>query len=1583
MPIAVNAGEQEKSKQVSKSNWSNPQYVSHIPSQDTPPPSPAQASDADALSKYDAALALGLDQMADHKWEDALAAFETARNFKDTATLQAAIARVKQHIDEEVAAEHVATDIQTIIEDGRAEEAAKLANDAVQQYGETRFAEKLISLKRQADALAAASTNDKKGQFDRLKETYLAAKQDNQLRAAASALEQALQFGEDADLKKELDVLHDRLNRYDALRVQAAELRKDPARLEEAVDNLKQAAKIWDTPELQREIDDCNLALQNRRDRLAVTSFNVLGDIGVPEAGLFVANELLPLLRSKFEVVERSQLAKLEEELKLAPTALADDESGRRELGQIAKARYLVVGEITPVAGITVQARLVELASGLVVQTAEITAGSADQLRQKLPELARALMMSDEEKQKFQEEQVKDAAPVEQLQPAANAPIPAPPQPPNPQDPIPNPIMIGNPLPPPVGNLQANQFQQLPAQPAVLALPVFPADREALFRQRVFWAALQLGDNLFLRGRFRQALWNYQLCLNLFPEELAVRRRVEQCMLLLPADRFLVVRPRIAIFHFQTFGNALVVPPWLGPWSAQNIGPYFFPQYEVVWQPELFWWMWQLGISYRDVVFDPVARWYLAQVLNVRYFLFGTLVETASFNATTYLVDAQYGFLASSARIHVRTPAELRLRLGELAMLTKLPPAERLKYERDNAVWELLMADIRQRRDARDIAACRNLCLKALRLRPGNIEVLAFLDTLAREERRELVRAERENFRQRQILELSRVRQHQLELARAADLAGRNAERLAGERDEAERRRLRVQREQAVTNLLRQARTLNQQQAFVNATALFEAAVALQPNDDALLAELALAQARASEVARLREAGALAARERALREQREHEFEIARKRLEDDHRKHETEEMARRTFQEERDRKLYDRLLEAAQQLAVQHKLEQAILTARQAKQIRATPEIEKLLNQLLVETAEANAAKKGPAAKAELERELLAERERQQTASDSRRKYDVLLLQAQRELQAAKFEAAIDDFAAARKLFATDAALTGLRQAELGLHTKKAQEAAAKEQGARKEQLPQLLKKLIADADTALAAKNYDRAVSLFREANELDPKNDAVLVGLTKAQQSRERDLFQQRRKGEDEQKKVMFETLLDSGKANLAAKNYAAAVLSLTEASKLFPQNAEAKAALADAQAQVAGDAQAKAETQRKSEQYQRLLAEGRLSLKLKQYDKAADAFRGMLRLMPGDKAADSLLQDAVKAKADAEAAVAAQQQAARKMTDFANALSKAKAALAAGRLEEAAAAARNAAQVDANNPELIQLLADLRKAQDTKSADDAAMKNKLRQFNDLLSKAEQALASKKYDEATRLAEEARKLFPGDPKLADLLARVAGQKQGQNQMAAYNSAMADAEKAFQAKSYDDALKAVAAALKIAPNDKNALALQKQIENAKSEGMAAKRKQDFNRLMQQARTAFTAKNYNEAAKDVQAALALFPNDPDATRLLADIKKAMQAPAVPALPPLYVKQMDAGATDEKQARYDLALTAYSAALRIVPNDEKASKKVDFCKAMINGNNSLAAKKYADAVKAFESALKLFPDDANAKQGLSRAKSGK
>src|SRR5262249_9331042 len=155
--------------------------------------------------------------------------------------------------------------------------------------------------------LAAAPVRDAGERRDRLAREARAALQDGNLRAAGLAFEQALQDGDDPDLRRQYDHVRTRLSRYDDSRRKAADLRHQPATLEEAVAALRDAAAAWDTPQVRQEIDEYNLALARRRDRLAVAEFEVRGEVGLASVGKVLADELLPALKGRYDVVERGQ----------------------------------------------------------------------------------------------------------------------------------------------------------------------------------------------------------------------------------------------------------------------------------------------------------------------------------------------------------------------------------------------------------------------------------------------------------------------------------------------------------------------------------------------------------------------------------------------------------------------------------------------------------------------------------------------------------------------------------------------------------------------------------------------------------------------------------------------------------------------------------------------------------------------------------------------------------------------------------------------------------------------------------------------------------------------------------------------------------------------------------------------------------------------------------------------------------------------------------------------------------------------------------------------------------------------------
>src|SRR5262249_10153173 len=199
---------------------------------DLPPATAPQLSDQE---KYDAGLLDALDLINDGKLSEALAALEAARAVQDTEQVRTEIAKFKQRLEQQAAAEQTVLDISAVLGDGRAEEASKLAASALQQFGGTPSAAALLKLKRQADALITAQINDNAARQTRFRREAEAALQEKNLRAASLALEQAASFGDDPMLARQLEEVRAALARYDDNRQRAAELRRDAANLEEAL----------------------------------------------------------------------------------------------------------------------------------------------------------------------------------------------------------------------------------------------------------------------------------------------------------------------------------------------------------------------------------------------------------------------------------------------------------------------------------------------------------------------------------------------------------------------------------------------------------------------------------------------------------------------------------------------------------------------------------------------------------------------------------------------------------------------------------------------------------------------------------------------------------------------------------------------------------------------------------------------------------------------------------------------------------------------------------------------------------------------------------------------------------------------------------------------------------------------------------------------------------------------------------------------------------------------------------------------------------------------------------------------------
>jgi tetratricopeptide (TPR) repeat protein len=850
--------------------------------------------------KYDAILLEALNQVAEKKYTDALVSLGTARALQDSDQVRGEIDRVKTLVAQQLSAEQTAQDIKTVLDDGKTEDAARLATTGLQQFGATDAADQLANLKRQADALTATQIEDNKARFDRFRRDGDSAVAEKNLRAAAIAFEQALQYGQDAALQQQLDEIHATLARYDDCRRRAADLRRDPANLEDALAALQEAASAWDTLQVRQEIDLYTLALQKRRDRLSVADFDIRGDIGLSGIGRTLAEEILPQFKRRFDLVERGELGKVMEELRLEGGELFENEGGRRELGRLAKLRYLVLGSVTPLGGITLSARLVDVRTGLVVQTAKVVAPAPEALLPLLPQLANVLMMTDEQKIAYENQLALQTSVI--VRPVEIVPLPPPPEALVVGQPLPPPILVNTSCPPDLGGLRPADFEAAPAFAAQLVV-----EREEDVQRRVLQVAVSLGDNLFRRGRYREAQKHFELALHISPHEVDLRVRLDRCRTAPPATiatppppPVIVVapRPRVAVLNFVVNADPALAPPGFGNWAADQMSAYFAPTYEVADRGELFWYMGRLGLTVRDVAVDVSARRWLGRALNVRYFAFGIVQQTASFNVTTHLVDAETGEKQGLGSVHVQDHQELKLRMAELVHQTQANPAEQERLQREARENEQQLNQARQLLKNGQFKQAIAACQEGLKRNSTNMALQAVLQQAEQQERAaELELARRHEAEQRQA-QAAALQRQQLALKQQAEAARRQAEQEAAKRGEAARRTQELERQRAHDQLVAQGKNALQKQNYPEAVRLLESAMALKPSE-AVKQELSQAKTLAESSARAKEAEARAKQEAEIRRQREAELARARAQVEEQRRRREAEDLARRKLEEQ------------------------------------------------------------------------------------------------------------------------------------------------------------------------------------------------------------------------------------------------------------------------------------------------------------------------------------------------------------------------------------------------------------------------------------------------------------------------------------------------------------------------------------------------------------------------------------------------------------------------------------------------------------------------------------------------------------
>ena len=486
---------------------------------------------------------------------------------------------------------------------------------------------------------------------------------------------------------------------------------------------------------------------------------------------------------------------------------------------------------------------------------------------------------------------------------------------------------------------------------------------------------------------------------------------------------------------------------------------------------------------------------------------------------------------------------------------------------------------------------------------------------------------------------------------------------------------------------------------------------------------------------------------------------------------------------------------------------------------------------------------------------------------------------------------------------------------AQAGLDLQKAQGVA----GSRDQRTRDFQARL-TDGNNAMLARRYDDAITAFTAAQVLNP-NDPTVPGLLQQAQTARANL---------QAALTQFRTALAARDLNGANTAYNAAV-------SLAPPNdptvAQAGLDLQKAQnTAAAGNAN-----------FQAQVTAGKNALQAQRYKDAVTAFTAAQQLNPNDPTVPTLLQ-----------------QAQNSLNNLQTALSQFRTALAAGNLPGATTAYNTAAGLAPNDPAVVQAGSDLQKAQTTAAAGSA-------NFQAQVTAGKNAMQAQRYQDAVTAFTAAQQLNPNDPTVPTLL------QQAQNSLNNLQTALSQFRTALAAGKLTDATTAYNTAKGLAPNDPAVVKAGSDLQKAQSTATAGSA--NFQAQVTAGKNALQAQRYKDAVTAFTAAQKLNPNDPTVPTLLQQAQTSLNNLQT-ALSQFRTALAAGKLTD--------ATTAYNTATGLAPNDPAvvqagsdlqkaqstaAAGSANFQAQVTAGKNALQAQRYKDAVTAFTAAQKLNPND--------------
>lgn len=566
----------------------------------------------------------------------------------------------------------------------------------------------------------------------------------------------------------------------------------------------------------------------------------------------------------------------------------------------------------------------------------------------------------------------------------------------------------------------------------------------------------------------------------------------------------------------------------------------------------------------------------------------------------------------------------------------------------------------------------------------------------------------------------------------------------------------------------------------------------------------------------------------------------------------------------------------------------------------------------------------------------------------------------------------------------------------------------------------------LIAQADKDYKAKDFDKAIESYNQANKLSPQeqypqSQIALINKEKADQLKSAQLD------------ADFNAAMEAGNNFGRQKDHLQALAAFKRALSLKSDNKLAQDKIAETELAIVA-----VESEKK---YQQAIQLADQALAAGDLQKAKTQFQEALNLKPEETYPNQKLNEIALTETlekqfqdlivSAESAFAAQklQESLKfysdalvlkpKETGVQTKITELKNLLAVQAADQEYANLIAQADKAFENDQLEVSLSDYSKAMQLKK-NEQYPKAQIKRIEDYSAKvkvAEKQFASKELDNAMASYNAALVLKPNDAlataKLAEIKKALDEQKQLEERQKAeqlmYANAIAAADQLFNSANYTESIQKYREASGIKPSESYPTKRIKEIETI-LDGIAkenARKEKEFQTLIARADKSFTAKEYPNATADYQKALEFKPENEYALsqiRKIEDIVKENKRLEEERLKQLeenkrleaerqrllaekqnaeFAAAMANGDKAFQASDFELAKSIYQSALTIKPNDPEAKKKLSdsearqaqlvrmsqaYSKAIDEANQRLTAKQYTEAKEKYQEALQYKAD---------------